>query len=308
MSNKEMWIQNHSKKDVILSDLGIKICVGKTINVYKLNPNLSEETVAKSMKEGSLYRRIELHKVLKVVQGPVVSTPPDLNKITTAKSIVYPNKAKSSVLVDSKDTGVFDGEASGKLDAADWGFDDANLTRTNESVFASAPEQNTAQKTNEPTSTGVKLQKYKLGYTAKSILLAEGKEEPQVNKETVMLDPLAKIPAKNLQNTQPDPPKSEKAENWEMKPRKVENLKDKVTVMDSVLPQPEIKQEEIKSEQLIPEKTQSGTIMQLTESLTDKAQNVLDKIVRNQKNADRRKKKVREIRIPENVNEPEKKE
>ena len=56
--SRELWLQNTTGHDVSISDLGVKVPVGKTINVYKYNPYITEDLVKKSLESGALSKKL----------------------------------------------------------------------------------------------------------------------------------------------------------------------------------------------------------------------------------------------------------
>jgi hypothetical protein len=121
MENKVLWVQNAGTSDVSLSDLGVKVPAGKTINVYKTNPYLTEAMVKQSLESGALFKRLSA-KILKIVNKAVSTKSPILDKINTSKGSVSARKTKTSVII-----GVDDPEDSieAEFDFADYGVSDA---------------------------------------------------------------------------------------------------------------------------------------------------------------------------------------
>ena len=99
VEQKELWVQNSGTADVILGDLNIKVNVGRTLNIYKSNPFLTDEQVAKSLASGSLYKRFQT-KALRQVKGPVTPKPPGLDQLKTAKGTIVARKTKTSVIIE----------------------------------------------------------------------------------------------------------------------------------------------------------------------------------------------------------------
>jgi hypothetical protein len=99
MAKKELWLRNPSGVDVSLSDIGVRVRAGKTINIFAYNPYLTEDKVKLSLAEGSIYKRLKSGAVKKVKGKPSSEKAPNLKVSTTPINVV---KSKSSVLVDMR--------------------------------------------------------------------------------------------------------------------------------------------------------------------------------------------------------------
>lgn len=117
---KELWLQNTSGLDINLSDLGVKVPANKTVNVYKVNPYVTEAQVKQSLSEGSVFKRLNIG-TLKVVSGQTNATPHTLNHLKESTEVAQVTKTKSSVVIDTKGMDVLDDEDLG--DIADYGFE-----------------------------------------------------------------------------------------------------------------------------------------------------------------------------------------
>lgn len=125
--SKELWIKNHTGLDVGLSDLGMKVPAGKTVDIYKRSHYITPEIVEASLDSGSLYKRISANK-LEIVQGRANSAPHALNHLKVSDSPVMIVKSKSSVFVDTAELDVLeDGDLGG---IADYGFDELGPSPT----------------------------------------------------------------------------------------------------------------------------------------------------------------------------------
>ena len=134
----ELWVHNLSTSDVMIGDLGVKVPVGKTVDVFKASHYMTAERVQKSLDSGSLYKRINEHKVLRLVTKKPKDAP--LQRIREGNNVVHAKKTKTSVIVDTKDTGAVEGES---FDFADYGVDmNANVSRVAEAnaVFVKQKE------------------------------------------------------------------------------------------------------------------------------------------------------------------------
>jgi len=118
---KELWLFNTTSSDVSISDLGVKVLAGESINVYVSNPYLTEEQVEKSMKYGALFKRLDgENPVLKIVQKKI-SGKTKIKKIQQSKEPINATKVRSTVIIDQK---VDDqGDSGERFDFADYGFD-----------------------------------------------------------------------------------------------------------------------------------------------------------------------------------------
>lgn len=118
-NEEEFWVLNVSQSDVSLSDLGLKVQAGNTVNVYQANPYLTKEQVTKSLESGSLFRRINDHKVLKqVTKKPKPAAV--INKLHENDDVLRAKKTKTSVIIDTKDSMESD---DGSFEFADYGVD-----------------------------------------------------------------------------------------------------------------------------------------------------------------------------------------
>ena len=120
MSDKVLWVQNPGSADVSLSDLGMKVPAGKTVNIFKVNPYLTEAQVEASKASGSLSKRLG-SKTLRVVEKAVSVNPPSLNQIKQSDQTVQAKKTKSSVVIES-DIDLDDEQEA--FDFADYGIND----------------------------------------------------------------------------------------------------------------------------------------------------------------------------------------
>jgi hypothetical protein len=122
IDNKELWLRNPGTSDVSLSDLGVKVRAGKTVNVYKVNPYITVAQVNLSIKNGSLRRRLDSN-TLHVVRKQVNPVPPDLNRIKQSDGTVHAKKTKTSVVIETNFDG---GNEDDVFDFADYGIGDLN--------------------------------------------------------------------------------------------------------------------------------------------------------------------------------------
>lgn len=113
-----LWVKNPGGTDVSLSDLGVKVPAGKTVNVYAVNPYLTVEQVEKSRSSGALFKRLE-SKILIIVTKAVSVVPPTLNQIKESDQPIRARKTKSSVVIEpSTDEPQEEGDS---FDFADYG-------------------------------------------------------------------------------------------------------------------------------------------------------------------------------------------
>lgn len=153
MKNKDLFLLNQSKADVSISDLGIKVPMGKTINVYKANPYLTAEQVEKSLKSGALLKRLSGNSpVLKIVNKNTNKKPS--NVIKQSKEAFKIKKTKSSVVIEHDFEENNDGQ---KFDFADYGVsEDVSQMREQSSVVVKAKEDKVIDQQNN-TSVVPKL-------------------------------------------------------------------------------------------------------------------------------------------------------
>lgn len=130
MSDKELWVQNPGTMDIHLSDLGVKVPKGKTVNVFSVNPYLTREKVNESLSSGSLSKRLE-NKRLKKVEGPVSARPAVVDQIKQSGESVQVKKSKSSVVVETSSPELEEGDGEG-FGFADYGVSDVgpDVTQT----------------------------------------------------------------------------------------------------------------------------------------------------------------------------------
>jgi len=118
LKSEELWVQNPGTSDISLSELGVKVPAGKTINVFKWNPYLTVVKVQESLDRGSLLRRLT-SKALKVVRNK--PTAPALNKLKVSKEAVLAKKTKTSVVLETQNDEL---EEDGSFGFADYGISD----------------------------------------------------------------------------------------------------------------------------------------------------------------------------------------
>jgi hypothetical protein len=116
MQDNSLWVQNLGTSDVSLSDLGVKVPAGKTINVFKSNPYLTKAQVDLSLQSGALSKRIT-NGTVRLVTGPVAEKPHNLGKKLVSKEFTV-RKTKTSVVIDASTPNEEGGE---KFDFADYG-------------------------------------------------------------------------------------------------------------------------------------------------------------------------------------------
>lgn len=123
MSKEVLWVRNDSGSDVSLSDLGVKVPRGKTINLFQHNPYLTVDKVKKSLENGSLAKRVS-SGVLTQVQGPSNSRPASLDHVKQSDESVTVKKTKTSVVVESSTPELEDEQYQEGFSFADYGIDD----------------------------------------------------------------------------------------------------------------------------------------------------------------------------------------
>lgn len=119
----ELWVKNVSSSDVGLSDLGVKIPRGKTVDLLKYSPNLSAQQVQTSLEGGSLQNRVS-SGVLSLVKGPVKERPATLDRVKQSSESVGVKKTKTSIVVQPGNPALEeDGEEEG-FSFADYGINE----------------------------------------------------------------------------------------------------------------------------------------------------------------------------------------
>lgn len=126
---REYWVKNRSSSELISSELALKVPLGKPVNLFDLNPDLTHEMLAESEEKGFLHRCFspehgspKLVKIIEVVARPEIKK----NQITEAKTFM-PTRRRSSIVVDPKEHSYIDELAS---------FDEAMAAGYDEEGFA----------------------------------------------------------------------------------------------------------------------------------------------------------------------------
>ena len=117
---KELWVLNLSKKNVSISDIGVRIPPGKAVNIYKFNPYITEYQLEESRSKGALAQKIYAGEV-RIIAKQVNPIPPTLNSIKESDSAIKGRKTKSSVVIDAPHESVGEGE---DFEFADYGINE----------------------------------------------------------------------------------------------------------------------------------------------------------------------------------------
>lgn len=136
MKKKELWLQNNGTSDINLSDLGVKVPAGTTINVFAYNPYLSEEQVKKSMEEGSTGARLKAGLIRQVAGKPQDK---EVKQIQVSKEPVKIVKERSSIFVETKSDEIL--EADDLTGIADYGLDGVDAVKVKVENGATVVEQ-----------------------------------------------------------------------------------------------------------------------------------------------------------------------
>jgi hypothetical protein len=118
-TTKELWVLNTTDIDVSISDLGVRVRAGQTLNIYKHAPTLTEEQVQKSLNDGVLAAKLknQLKLVKKAPSGKDA-----VKAIKQSNESVKAVRTHSSIVVETKQDVL--AEAVG-LDFADYGVDES---------------------------------------------------------------------------------------------------------------------------------------------------------------------------------------
>lgn len=132
VTNKELWLFNATTSDVSISDLGVKVPAGESINVYSTNPHLTEEQVDKSRRYGALLKRLEgAQPVLKVVNKKVSNGKAVVRKIHQSKEPIRAVKNRSTIVIEPTTEEITDDKG---FDFADYGVDTTIASPVKESI------------------------------------------------------------------------------------------------------------------------------------------------------------------------------
>jgi len=216
-SKQELWVMNLAKADVSLSDLGVKVPIGKTVNVYKVNPHLTIEQVQKSLRDGALFKRLSgTNPVLRVVKKDTKARPKALDRLKQSNDPIKIKKTKSSVVIESKSDDSLEGE---EFDFADYGVNDlgkdVSRVKDQSSVFVKAKEDVVSAK---ETSDVVTVPKVDTNISKQPTVVMETMTKNLVNP----VGKLAETSTKNQPYIVTKPPSQVK--------EKVEKLKTKTKV------------------------------------------------------------------------------
>lgn len=205
---KELWLQNLSQSDVSLSDLGIKVQKGKTIEVFAFNPYLTELQVNNSMEDGSLSKRLSTG-VLKVVSGPSKERPAVLDQINAVKdsdTVLVAKKNKSSVIVETRPV---DLEQDDSFDFADYDVDMSEATKPTSAEHNSVvvkQKEDEVEKAQSESNLKPELQQSNI--SKQSAVFMQNLAEKQSDSFGKLADSKGGSPEKPFVVI--DPPKSEK--------------------------------------------------------------------------------------------------
>lgn len=173
--NKELWLLNTGSADVSLSDLGIKVLAGKSVNVYSANPYLTEKQVDDSMKTGSLSKRLSGDQpVLKVIKKNVSDGKKIIGKIKQSDSPIKATRTRNSVVIDAPVQDEFVEDRG--FDFADYGVDDSIVSSTveNGSVVVKVKEDSVDSTVSSPPQKMVQQDK---------VVVVESEKQPEAKKE-----------------------------------------------------------------------------------------------------------------------------
>ncbi|MBF0556601.1 MAG: hypothetical protein HQK96_18945 [Nitrospirae bacterium] len=131
--NKELWLLNNTGSDVSVSDLGVKVPAGGTINVYKYNPYITEDQVNNSIKCGALSKRLSgQNPVLKIVPKKAPDLKTQIRKIQQSNEPIKAVKTHSSIVIEQKNTEEVTDDKG--FDFADYGIDASIAAPTKDNV------------------------------------------------------------------------------------------------------------------------------------------------------------------------------
>jgi hypothetical protein len=121
-----LYLQNISNADVNVSDLGVMVKAGRTVNVFEFNPALTKVQVEKSLESGSAAHWIKA-KLLRVVKKAVNKTPMILGQIRQSNKPMLIRYTKSSIIIHPES--LLD-EQDKQLDFADYDLDETAIKPT----------------------------------------------------------------------------------------------------------------------------------------------------------------------------------
>lgn len=127
------YYTNLTKNDLLISDIGITIKEGKTVNPIQLNPMISVEQLHESESIGALYRAVLSKKLAKTMKAPSKREDRFIQKLHESSRPI-PSRTRVGIAIDPKKkqyieelTGVIDEDSLSKFtDYAD-GFSEPEL-------------------------------------------------------------------------------------------------------------------------------------------------------------------------------------
>jgi hypothetical protein len=91
-------LKNITRYDVNIGDLGYRIPAGKSRNLLGKNARIKWEVIEKSIKSGSLFKR--LGRSLVEVAQVIEALPPPKTVSKGEENIVFPQRTKSYIVID----------------------------------------------------------------------------------------------------------------------------------------------------------------------------------------------------------------
>lgn len=100
MSKTDIWFRNITKADLNSTELALKIPAEKTVNLFKLNPNLTRQDIDKSLESGFLKKCKEAGKIIHIQYAPEIITY-SMPVGPAVSKIPIPSRIRSAIVMDN---------------------------------------------------------------------------------------------------------------------------------------------------------------------------------------------------------------
>lgn len=104
---KEYWVKNRSHNALTSSELNLTVPVGKPVNLFALNPNLTHEMLANSEAVGFLHKTQADGRLAKLIEAPTKPSVVKAPVLTEFKGFM-PSRRRSSIIIDVKEQNFVD--------------------------------------------------------------------------------------------------------------------------------------------------------------------------------------------------------